>query len=178
MSGIPKPKVSEYAHSFETGQCTSWITLIAREIRYVNETPSIKWWWEEIILPADHESSQCPYAHRDKIWKGETHNNNCHPDFPDKSKKNAWCGLAKDHDGPHMSEIGICDDNLSKDIWISWETGEHDSRGLKQPGLCSAEKTPNDSEFFCILAEGHGGKHRISEGFVSENWELINELTK
>jgi hypothetical protein len=171
---IPKPKISEYSPPYGAGKCTSSLALIPAEIRYVDETPSITWWWEDVILPADHEVNQCLYAHRDKNYKGETHRLYCYPDFPDKSKRITYCGLESDHNGPHMSEIGICEEDLSKDIWISWRTGQRDSRELKQPGMCKAERTPNDSVFFCLLAEGHGGKHLVSDGFVNDDWELVN----
>ena len=38
--------------------------------------------------------------------------------------------------------------------------------------MCKAEKSPGDSEFFCILAAGHDGSHRINDGFVNEEWEI------
>jgi hypothetical protein len=71
-----------------------------------------------------------------------------------------------------MAEIGICDEDLNKDIWISWDIGDRDSRKLNQPGMCKAEKE-SDRQVFCTLAEGHGGVHCTNDGFVNENWEPI-----
>jgi hypothetical protein len=168
-----KPEAQEYNPPRDRHKCWSAIRLIASEVRYVEETPGITWWWEHITIPADHTLDECPYKYNDVNFAGETHLRICHPDFPDKSKRNTWCGLAAKHPGPHMSEIAICDDNLDKDIWICWNAGEHGSRELKQPGKCKAEKSAGDSDFFCILAEGHGGEHCINDGFVDNSWELV-----
>lgn len=168
-----KPKIDEYTHTFGRNACTAALRLIVPEVRYVEETPGIRWWWEDVIISADHEQSDCPYKYLDKKFKGETHSRYCYPDFPDKSKKTVFCRLSSKHDGPHMSEIGICDEDLARDIWISWKAGEHGSRELIQPGMCHAEKTPGDSQFFCILAEGHSGEHQTNDEFVNGDWEPI-----
>ncbi|SRR5258708_9210600 len=78
-----KPKVAEYRRTPNRNECSSGLRLIAAELRYVDETPGITWWWEDVVLPADHELNECPYAYRDTRYKGETHTMNCHPDFPE-----------------------------------------------------------------------------------------------
>ena len=55
-----KPKISEYNRPYNRHSCSSPLRLTATEIRYVDETPGIQWWWEDVILPADHEPGKLP----------------------------------------------------------------------------------------------------------------------
>ena len=174
MAKPAKAKAVEYERGYDPGACTSKTTLLPREIRYVNETSGVQWWWEDVIIEPGHKAERCPWKHLDRNYKDETHGKFCYPDMTAASKKTAECDLSDGHDGPHQSEIAQQYSSTGSDIWLFWVRGEVKSRELREDQkLCKFEADPIGKERaeddcrhehdWCDLIGGHGGLHHLYE---------------
>ncbi|MEV6886034.1 hypothetical protein [Streptomyces sp. NPDC051135] len=143
--------------------CLATLRVLPREATYVQETPGMTLFWEELAIEPPHPAERCPRGRNE-------HYVACYAEMiTPEVRSTLECTLMPAHDGAHAAEIGFSEDGVcDQDMWMSWQAGVPGARQIHQPGECRwalGELGTNP----CVLFKDHPGLHRGQGiGFVDD----------
>ncbi|MFH9426268.1 hypothetical protein [Streptomyces sp. NPDC017529] len=143
--------------------CSKQLKILPRETAYVQETPGMSLFWEEVSIEPGHPPERCPRGR-------DAHFGVCYAEMiTEEVRSMLECGLEPGHEDAHAAEIGFSDDGVcDMDMWMFWRAGVPGAREIRQPGTCDWEAGERGINL-CVLFRGHGGRHKAQGlGFVDD----------